>query len=163
VKCWGFNDFGQLGDGTKNDSSVPVDVQGVSGATSIAVGGHKSCAVVGGGAVKCWGDFGDVQGLSGAVEIACGYYHCCVRMGGGNVKCWGGNSYGALGDGTNTDNFTPVDVLNVSGAVHISAGRDYTCAIQPSGAQCWGDNAKGQLGDGTTTKSNVPVQVKGVP
>ena len=56
VTCWGNNDFGQLGDGTTTYSSTPVDVVGVSGGSRITAGGRgHACAVVGGGAVKCWG------------------------------------------------------------------------------------------------------------
>jgi hypothetical protein len=53
-----LNDHGQLGDGTKTDRPVPVDVVGLRGATAIATGGFYSCAVLGTGGVKCWGSGG---------------------------------------------------------------------------------------------------------
>jgi alpha-tubulin suppressor-like RCC1 family protein len=58
VKCWGDNGYGQLGDGTLNDSSVPVDVVGLgpgSGAVAVTVGDGHSCVYMGSGAIKCWG------------------------------------------------------------------------------------------------------------
>ena len=55
VRCWGLNDPGQLGDGTRSDTSAPVAVAGLTGVTSIAVGSFHTCAVTNSGAVRCWG------------------------------------------------------------------------------------------------------------
>jgi alpha-tubulin suppressor-like RCC1 family protein len=55
VACWGFNDFGQLGEGTADDSAAPVEIKGISNATSIAAGEQHTCAVLSEGGVVCWG------------------------------------------------------------------------------------------------------------
>jgi alpha-tubulin suppressor-like RCC1 family protein len=147
----------------------------------LALGWFHSCARLGDGTVKCWGDngvgqLGDgtttnsstpvaVQGLSGAVEIAAGGLHSCARLGDGTVKCWGNNFSGELGDVTGTySSSTPVVVQGLSGAVEIAAGNWHSCARLGDGTvKCWGGNSDGQLGDGTDTISPTPVVVQGLP
>jgi alpha-tubulin suppressor-like RCC1 family protein len=56
VRCWGWNAYGQLGNGTGTNSATPVVVSGVSGATAIAMGNDTACALLSNGGVECWGD-----------------------------------------------------------------------------------------------------------
>jgi len=58
VVCWGSNDWGELGDGTTNDSKVPVPVMGLSGVTQISAADNNACALLTDGTVKCWGNNG---------------------------------------------------------------------------------------------------------
>ena len=61
--CWGFNSYGQLGDGTTSMRYTPVAVSGLgSGVASIVGGYYHTCAITTGGAVSCWG-----QNSSGAL------------------------------------------------------------------------------------------------
>jgi putative cell wall-binding protein/alpha-tubulin suppressor-like RCC1 family protein len=159
VKCWGYNAYGGLGDGTTTGSTTPVDVVGLgSGVASVSAGADgNSCAVTTGGAVKCWGRgwLGDgsanssttpvgVVGLgSGVASVSVGEHTCAVTIGGA-VKCWGQGNHGELGNGTKTDySATPVDVVGLgSGVAAVSAGGPGTCALTTSGAvKCWGDGS----------------------
>ena len=136
--CWGYNLFGQLGNGTTADSSTPVAVSGISTATSVTAGGDHACALLSGGSIKCWGYNGygslgngtttdsstpvTVSAISTAVSVTAGGEHTCAILSGGSVKCWGFNSDGELGNGTTTDSLTPVAVSGITAAVAISAG-----------------------------------------
>lgn len=56
AKCWGYNNNGQLGDGSISNRTTPVDVSGLtSGVTAIAAGGSHTCAIILGSRIKCWG------------------------------------------------------------------------------------------------------------
>jgi alpha-tubulin suppressor-like RCC1 family protein len=182
LKCWGYNAFGQLGNGTATDSPTPIDVTGLtSGITGVSTGAQHSCALTDAGAVKCWGDnlFGelgtgsnadsntplDVPGLnSGVAALSLGLFHSCALTTTGGVKCWGRNATGQLGNGANSDANAPVDVNGLTtGVQSISSGSGHSCALTAAGGvKCWGNNSSGQLGDGSTTSSNVPVDVSGL-
>lgn len=182
VKCWGYNDAGQLGDGTTIDRPVPVDVVGLNNdVVAIAGGIAHTCVVTKSGSVKCWGSNGggqlgdntidprltpvDVVGLSSGVHsITAGRQHTCALLDSGAVKCWGANYSGQLGDGTNTQRLTPVDVSGLSsGVVAIVAGGFHTCALMTGGGvKCWGSNSSGQLGPVMGNQS-TPVDISGLP
>jgi alpha-tubulin suppressor-like RCC1 family protein len=53
--CWGYNFYGQLGDGTKTDRTSPVAVAGGLGFTSVSTGGYHTCGLTTEGAAYCWG------------------------------------------------------------------------------------------------------------
>jgi len=178
VRCWGFNNRGQLGGGTILAQSTPMEVRGVSGAVAVATGLYYTCALMSDSRVMCWGDDtygqlgdgapggpkppGHVSGLSGVVAIAEGGNHSCALMSNGTVMCWGANNFAQLGDGTTQNSSLPVQVQDLSGAVAITAGGNHTCALLSSGdVMCWGGNYFGQLGDGTTVSHLTPVLVQG--
>ncbi len=182
VKCWGYNGSGGLGNGSTDQSAVPVDVVGLSsGVAAVAVGGGHSCALTTAGAVKCWGSnsagqIGDgtttdrltpvkVSGLgSGVAAIDVGGYHTCALTTAGAVKCWGDNSFGAVGDGTTVNRSVPTGVVGLSsGVATISTGYWHSCAVTVAGAaRCWGSNTSGKLGNGLRANTSTPTDVQGL-
>jgi alpha-tubulin suppressor-like RCC1 family protein len=54
VQCWGWNNAGQLANGTTINSFVPVTIPSVTDAASVAAGSYDSCAVLSSGSVQCW-------------------------------------------------------------------------------------------------------------
>jgi alpha-tubulin suppressor-like RCC1 family protein len=181
VECWGYNGYGQLGDGATIDRRAPVRVSGLRDVVAISAGGGHTCALTRGGAVRCWGsnrygELGDgttarsstpvaVSGLEGgvrAIDVG-GEAHGCALTRGGALECWGYNGYGQLGDGTTTDRVVPVDVVGLAMGVRSIAagGYGHTCALTRAGeVECWGRNSSGQLGDGTTSDRHTPIPVR---
>jgi alpha-tubulin suppressor-like RCC1 family protein len=178
VWCWGYNGFGQLGNGTDTDTTAPVQVSGLATAVGLSLGADHSCAVTQAGAVRCWGDntygqLGDgtttfrttpvTAVAANAARVSAGYTHTCAVTTSGGVQCWGDNIYGQLGDGTTVDRHSPVSVSPLSTVADAKAGGFHSCALTTGGAvACWGLNASGQVGDGTTTSRSTPATVTGL-
>lgn len=174
VKCWGLNDYGQLGDGTTTNKNTPIDVIGLdNGITAITTGDNHTCSLGTTGGVKCWG-WNDTTNKSTPVDViglesnmtaiaAGGWYTCGLSMTGG-VKCWGWNDYGQLGDGSTINRTTSVDVAGLGNGINtIDGGWAHTCALNTTGGvKCWGRNSTGQVGDGTTADKSIPVDVVGM-
>jgi alpha-tubulin suppressor-like RCC1 family protein len=184
VQCWGWNIFGQLGDGTKVDHSpVPVTVSGIANAIAVAAGAQYSCALLSGGTVQCWGTNSSCQlgngttagssvpvpvfGITNATAVAAGQDHACAISSDGAVQCWGDNEFGELGNGTTATTSplcspTPVRVLDINYPIVLAVGESSTYVILTNGEiWSWGYNYSGQLGSGTHASSSVPVRVTG--
>ena len=179
--CWGANGGGGLGDGTTTSPRTsPVLVLGGLRLIQVAAGSGQTCAVSTARAAYCWGyngdgDLGDgttidrtspvpvVGGLSFTQVTAAGDGYSCAVTTGHAAYCWGLNVSGNLGDGTTTQQTSPVLVLGGLSFSQVSAGDDYhACGVTTGGAAyCWGYNVEGQLGDGTTTRQTSPVPVTG--
>jgi hypothetical protein len=176
--AWGFNQNGQLGDGTSVDKLVPTKI-GTGKWLYVAAGKAHSLGIDDKGALWAWGrnfngQLGDatvlprlapvkitVAGTATWTAVAAGDTHSLGRRSDGTLWAWGGNASGQLGNGdaTGADVNAPVQVGTQSWA-SISAGGSHSAAIRTEGTLwTWGDNLSGQLGLSSTTKSAVPVQV----
>ncbi len=180
VLAWGYNVYGQLGDGTATQRLSPVPVPGLTGVVAVATGSFHSVALKADGTVLAWGNNGSgeigdgtnaqrwspvvVPGLTGVVAIATGGRHTVALKSDGTVLAWGYNGSGQLGDGTTTwQRSSPVAVIGLTGVVAITAGYDHTLALKADGTlMAWGSNSYGQLGDGTTTQRSSPTPVPGL-
>ncbi|WP_130735950.1 T9SS type A sorting domain-containing protein [Flavobacterium sp. J27] len=82
----------------------------------------------------------------------------------GTLWAWGRNTYGELGEGTNSQRSTPVQIGTDTNWKEISASinpiASFTLGVKTDGTLwAWGNNERGQLGDGTLLNRNSPVQV----
>lgn len=137
LKCWGDGEFGALGLGDRENrgddpGEMGDNLPSVSLGTgeipvALGLGGAHSCAILQGGAVKCWGNnpygelgLGDHRSRGGApgdmgdalpfvnlgsgrraISLAAGLYSTCALLDDGHVKCWGQNLAAQLGLGDN--------------------------------------------------------------
>lgn len=77
-------------------------------------------------------------------QIASSGLHTCALTNSSAIQCWGYNEEGELGDGTTTNQLTPVGTIGISTATAITIGSFHTCALLTGGTvQCWGRNEDG--------------------
>lgn len=175
VVSWGYNDQGQLGDGTGLDRPKTVAVKGlISGVVAIAAGASYSLALDVGGKVWAWGEnrfgqLGDgtrkkkrspvaVTGIEPRkfVAIDCGSHTSFALTGDGRVLGWGFNRSGQLatpgpkavgGAHAEPDFTTPVEVGNLQEIAAIAAGHAFCLALRNDGQiLSWGSDRHGSLG-----------------
>jgi alpha-tubulin suppressor-like RCC1 family protein len=169
----GYNGNGQLGDGTINDSHVPLEIMS-SNVTAIAAGsGHtlflKSDGSLWGMGYNASGELGDgtttdrhlpVQIVSNNVtSVAAGAAHSLFLKTDGSLWGMGDNGSGQLGDGTTTNRLLPVQIVS-SNVTAVAGGGGHSLFIKSDGS-LWGMgfNGQSQLGDGTATDRHLPVQI----
>jgi alpha-tubulin suppressor-like RCC1 family protein len=173
--CWGYNERGQLGDGSRSTRTTPVRVLGTVKYGIVSAGGQHTCGLSG-GKIYCWGlnlsgQLGDgtsrdratpgtISSTVSFTSVDAGATTSCALTAEGRAYCWGRNSDGQVGDGTFVDRATPVEVTGGLAFRVIRVGAFHTCGLTAAAeAYCWGRNDSGQLGNNGTDDSPVPVRV----
>ena len=156
VYAWGGNDYGQLGDGTREPRFAPVRVKNLSGAVRVAAGNGCSMALNDAGSVYTWGcgEYGQlgngtntvaadspikVAGLSDVAQIECGVYHCMAVTNGGVLYMWGRNRDGQVWSDLSGSCTTPRKLrgeLDTDSAVQLNP---------VSGASAWAEAELSEL------------------
>jgi alpha-tubulin suppressor-like RCC1 family protein len=187
VYCFGQGSEGELGNALTSHQTIPVEVSGITTATTMSSGYQHTCAILTGGTITCWGQNGDgqlgdgttmnrsvpvVPALDGVVDVAAGYQHTCAIKTGGTgtpgVYCWGLNDHHQLGMSATADVLTPtpIDTPFPTLPVQITAGTWHTCVRfdGPTGGkvQCWGSDGNSELGDNGGGETPTPVDVYGL-
>lgn len=148
VKCWGYNYYGQLGDGIGAQADVRAYVpQNVRNSANS----------------------GNLSNVT-AISTSGTYGHTCAILSDKTAECWGNDQNNQLGNpAVGTYSSLPVKVKNtdnsgnLSNALMVSAGAFHTCALlSDQNVYCWGENSNGQLGNNSQVSSNLPVKVLGV-
>ncbi|MCB1538760.1 MAG: hypothetical protein KDJ49_07310 [Alphaproteobacteria bacterium] len=142
--CWGYNAYGEVGDGTTTNRTIPQTLD--------SSGGWDTTA---------WDSAGAVF-----------YGFCAIRSSDKHMFCWGRNTYGELGngstDGSLTAHATPAPLTSTGGWdttawKSVGGGANHFCAVRNSDSKmfCWGRNIYGALGTGDTTDQSVPTALGG--
>jgi alpha-tubulin suppressor-like RCC1 family protein len=140
IWAWGGNTYGQLGNNSLSNSSLPVQTL----------------------------DPVTANYLAGVTTIAAGYDHNLALKSDGTVRAWGNNAWGQLGNNTFKSSSVPVQIVDPSDpsgflthVIAIAAGTSFSLALKSDGTvRAWGYNGKGQLGNNSSNSSSVPVQVR---
>ncbi len=174
--AWGWNSYGELGDGTTAEKHAPVQIGKESAWTFAAAGYNHTVALKSDGTLWAWGrnnvgQLGDGTKVDKHspiqigtdnrwVAVAAGGYYSLGLKSDGTAWSWGDNTYGQLGDGTTMSRTSPVQVGTDTAWAAIKTGAIHTIALKNNGTLwVWGGNGNGQLGDGTTINRVSPVQV----
>ncbi|HYH78396.1 MAG TPA: hypothetical protein VEX86_01320 [Longimicrobium sp.] len=179
--CYGRNAYGNLGDSSAANSSVPVAVwqQGES-YSQVTAGAFHACGIAAGGQAWCWGANADGRlgdsttatlplipvkvkphGAVAFTSLSAADLHTCGLDSGGQGYCWGSGADGRLGNNSKTSALTPVAVQQgATTFTQIQAGFWHTCALDNGGqAYCWGYGADGALGYGFSFGDSIPHAV----
>ncbi|OXM87400.1 fibronectin type III domain-containing protein [Paenibacillus rigui] len=174
VWAWGYNDSGQLGDGSTLTRLTPQKVSGITNVSEIAAGGSHSLAIKTDGTVWAWGTnsagiLGNTSisgqstvpvpvSLTGVFrKISAGLGYSLAIKNDGTIWSWGDNADGQLGLGSKGGyGSVPSQIQGFIGISSVTAGSSHSGAITSTGTYLsWGYNFDGQLGNGIRSSGSV--------
>ena len=160
VFCWGANDAGQVGDGSRIDRAKPTAVAIDLDLAQFNARGQRTAGMHG-RHIVLWGAGVDrpteLDSVGGVNQIALGGRHICAELLSNGTWCWGQNDRGQLALGTVGGSEPDPRALTDSPFGFLRAGADFTCIA--GHGKCAGDNSVGQLGDGTVETSGELKQI----
>ena len=138
IFVWGYNEYGQIGDGTIDTIYFPKDI---TSQFNLNIG-------------------------ETITQVSLGWMHSSLITSEGRIFVWGRNNHGQLGDGTYVDSLVPKDITSQfglavgEGVTEVSLGYYSSSALTSSGRMfTWGYNYYGQLGNGMMTQKNTPQDI----
>ncbi len=180
VYCWGDNSSGQTGLGMNHVDEeacerenrcirIPHKVESLSNVERIASASTHTCALLGGGSIRCWGE--NFDGQAGVdndsnlvfepaevmeapvgsrwIRVDTGFDHSCAVEERGDLYCWGNNYWGQLGvdDELVERSWQPLRVVGLEDVREVALGNGTTCAIvgHEKTLYCWGNSTDGQI------------------
>ena len=176
--AWGWNDGGQLGDGTTAFRGAPVHIQPGTTWSSVCTNDHHSAGIKSDGSLWTWGwnwegQLGDgtttnryaptqIQPGTTWSSVSTGTMHTVAIRTDGTLWVWGIDAHAHnLENITTPMRTTPTQIQPGTTWLSVSAGSGYTLAIRDNNSLwVWGWNDGGQLGDGTTINRFTPVQIQ---
>lgn len=176
--AWGWNNYGQLGDGTNIDKLVPTQIGTATNWQSVSVGYQYTLAIKQDGTLWAWGannsgQLGDGSNTNKNTPVqigtltnwrlaAAGINHSLALRQDATIWLWGNNTNGQIGDGTNTDKNIPTQLGTATNwqGISVNGGQSFSIK-QDETLWAWGLNADGQLGDVSNVNRNTPVKIDG--
>ena len=184
--CWGYNEYGQLGDSTQFYRDTPFQIGARTDWVDLTLNGYHTCASNKAGDVYCWGSngYGELGGgeeprlgtqnsyvpiltdnNNNWLEVAAGYGHMCASKTDNSVYCWGVNNAGQLGNQSYFLKAVPTEVVGNRDwrQFDTTSSGDTACGIKTDNSLwCWGRGVEGQFGNGSSGNdvySDIPLQV----
>ncbi|GGC79186.1 chromosome condensation regulator [Flavobacterium lutivivi] len=175
---WGYNNYGQLGNGNYNNQSSPVQIGTSNNWMKVSAGYYFGIAIKNDGTLWAWGrndlyqlGTGDNIWTTEPIQIGtdndwmdvdAGGSHCLALKNNGSLWAWGSNYYGTVGNGFSgfsVDVASPI-LINNGIWLKIEAAQNHSMAIKNDGTRwAWGNNYQGELGNGSNNELILPTQI----